>query len=140
MTGGVGTALAWAPTFVDSLGISNALELGVAANTAGLIMACVVGGPIARFLITRNKIVTSGDSDLSVGVKRDEESSRQIDAYAILWAWLWLNVTFVLGYLINNALQAGGVRLPLFVSCLIGGILIGNARNLILRKDEAYPG
>jgi ESS family glutamate:Na+ symporter len=26
------------------------------------------------------------------------------------------------------------------VSCLIGGILIGNARNLILKKDEAYPG
>jgi ESS family glutamate:Na+ symporter len=46
LTGGVGTALAWAPTFVDSLGISNALELGVAANTVGLIAACVVGGPI----------------------------------------------------------------------------------------------
>ena len=30
--------------------------------------------------------------------------------------------------------------MPLFVSCLIAGILIGNARNLILKKDEAYPG
>jgi len=28
----------------------------------------------------------------------------------------------------------------LFVSCLIGGILIGNARNLILKRDEVYPG
>ena len=140
LTGGVGTALAWAPTFVDTLGISNALELGVAANTVGLIAACVVGGPIARFLITRNSIVTSGDSALDVGVKRSDESTSKVDSYGILWAWLWLNVTLVLGYFINEALQAGGVRLPLFVSCLIGGILIGNARNLILKKDEAYPG
>ena len=68
LTGGVGTALAWAPTFVDTLGISNALELGVAANTVGLIAACLVGGPIARFLITRHKVATSDDSRLDVGV------------------------------------------------------------------------
>ena len=140
LTGGVGTALAWAPTFVDTLGIHNALELGVAANTVGLIAACVVGGPIARFLITRNSIVTSGDSELDVGVKRGDESTRKVDSYAILWAWLWLNVTLILGYFINEGLEAGSVRLPLFVSCLMGGILIGNARNLILRKEEAYPG
>lgn len=112
----------------------------MAANTVGLIAACVVGGPIARFLITRNSIDTSGDSELDVGVKRGDESNSKVDSYGILWAWLWLNVTLVLGYFINEALQAGGVRLPLFVSCLIGGILIGNTRNLILKKDEAYPG
>ena len=140
LTGGVGTALAWAPTFVETLGIHNALELGVAANTVGLIAACVVGGPIARFLITRNNIATSGDSILDVGVKRGDESTSKVDSYGVLWAWLWLNVTLILGYFINEGLQAAGVRLPLFVSCLMGGILIGNARNLILRKEEAYPG
>ena len=140
LTGGVGTALAWAPTFVESLGIGNALELGVAANTVGLIAACVVGGPIARFLITRNNIETSGDSDLNVGVKRGEELTTRVDSYGFLWAWLWLNVTLVLGYFINEALQAGGLRLPLFVSCLMGGIVIGNARNFVLGRDEAYPG
>ncbi len=140
LTGGVGTALAWAPTFVDSLGISNALELGVAANTVGLIAACVVGGPIARFLITRNNLGTSEDSKLEVGVRRGDESTRMVDSFGILWAWLWLNVTLILGYFINEALEAAGARLPLFVACLIGGILIGNARNLVLKRDEAYPG
>jgi len=46
----------------------------------------------------------------------------------------------LLGYFINEALEESGVKLPLFVSCLIGGILIGNARNFALKKDEAYPG
>ncbi|MGB7934932.1 MAG: sodium/glutamate symporter [Gammaproteobacteria bacterium] len=140
LTGGVGTALAWAPTFVESLGISNALELGVAANTVGLISACVIGGPIARYLITRHKIVTSGDAQLDIGVEHEKQRSTMVDSYGILWAWLWLNVAMIFGYFLDQALAAGGLKLPLFVSCLIGGILIGNARNLILKKDEAYPG
>jgi len=140
LTGGVGTALAWSPTFVESLGISNALELGVAANTVGLISACVIGGPIARYLITRHKLVTSGHEQLDIGVAHEKQRTTMVDSYGILWAWLWLNVAMIFGYFLDQALAAGGLKLPLFVSCLIGGILIGNIRNLILKKDEAYPG
>ena len=49
LTGGVGTTLAWAPTFVSQLGIGNAAELGMASNMVGLIAACLVGGPIASY-------------------------------------------------------------------------------------------
>jgi ESS family glutamate:Na+ symporter len=140
LTGGVGTALAWAPTFVEKLGISNALELGVAANTVGLISACVIGGPIARYLITRHKLSTSGDERLDIGVEHDRQHTTMVDSYGILWAWLWLNVAMIFGYFLDKALAAGGLQLPLFVSCLIGGILIGNVRNLVLKKDELYPG
>ena len=140
LTGGVGTALAWAPVFVESLGISNALELGVAANTVGLISACVIGGPIARYLILRNRITPSSDEQLDIGVEHEKQHTTMVDSYGILWAWLWLNVAMIFGYYLDQALAAGGLKLPLFVSCLIGGILIGNARNLLLKKDEAYPG
>ena len=140
LTGGVGTALAWAPTFVESLGIGNALELGVAANTVGLISACVIGGPIARYLITRHNIAPSGDAQLDIGVEHDKQRTTMVDSYGILWAWLWLNIAMIFGYFLDQALAAGGLQLPLFVSCLLGGILIGNARNLILKKDEVYPG
>jgi ESS family glutamate:Na+ symporter len=140
LTGGVGTAMAWSPTFVESLGISNALELGVAANTVGLISACVIGGPIARYLITRHKIAPSGDAQLDIGVEHEKQRTTMVDSYGILWAWLWLNVAMIFGYFLDKALAAGGLQLPLFVSCLIGGILIGNARNLILKRDEVYPG
>jgi ESS family glutamate:Na+ symporter len=140
LTGGVGTALAWAPTFVKSLGISNALELGVAANTVGLIAACVIGGPIARYLITRYKIATSADAQLDIGVEHEQHRTTMVDSYGILWAWLWLNVAMIFGYFLDQVIAAAGLQLPMFVSCLIGGILIGNARNLILKKDELYPG
>lgn len=140
LVGGVGTTLAWGPTFVESLGIANAVELGVAANMVGLIAACVVGGPIARFLITRNDIQPSNDEQLDVGIKRDKELTTKLDSYGVLWGFLWLHVSLMMGYFINEAMEATGAKLPLFVSCLIAGILIGNARNFILKKDEAYPG
>ena len=141
LTGGVGTALAWAPTFVESFGISNALELGVAANTVGLISACVIGGPIARYLITKNNITPSGDEHLDIGVEHDKRHTK-VDSYGVLWAWLWLNVAMIMGYYLDKGLGELGLKLPLFVSCLISGILLGNARNLILklRKQEGWPG
>ena len=138
LTGGVGTALAWAPTFVEDLGISNALELGVAGNTVGLIAACVIGGPIARYLITKHNLAANSEEPLDVGIEHGETKS--IDSYGVLWAWLWMNVALIIGYYINEGLTELGIKLPLFVSCLIGGILLGNGRNLILKKDELYPG
>jgi ESS family glutamate:Na+ symporter len=140
LVGGVGTALAWSPTFVENFNISNALEIGVAANTVGLISACLVGGPIARYLIIKHKIITPQEESLDIGVTHDNEQSTMIDSYGLLWAWLWLNVAIMLGYFLDKLLQSVEFQLPMFVSCLMVGILIGNCRNLIMKKGEAYPG
>ncbi len=146
LTGGVGTTLAWAPTFIDELGIANAMELGIASNTVGLIAACVIGGPIARYLIQRHRIQPSGDSDLDIGVQHDDEHRTHLSYYGVLWAWLWLNVCLMLGYSLNETLEEAGVKLPMFVSCLIAGILVGNLGRWLSRNrvrqwaDEGQQG
>lgn len=86
LVGGVGTALAWSPTFVETLHISNALEIGVAANTVGLISACLISGPIARYLIVRHKIKANHEDGLDIGVVHDKEQKTMVDSYALLWA------------------------------------------------------
>lgn len=136
LVGGVGTALAWSPTFVETFGISNALEIGVAANTVGLISACLVGGPIARYLIIKHKIIANQEESLDIGIAHDNEQSTMIDSYSLLWAWLWLNVAIMLGYFLDKLLQSVEFQLPMFVSCLMVGILIGNCRNLIIKKRK----
>ncbi len=125
LTGGAGTTMAWAPTFVDQLGIAQARELGIAANTIGLIAACMIGGPIAKYLISRHQLKTSGAADLDIGVSHSTPHA-PVDSYGVLWAWLWLNVTLMLGYGFNHLLESQGIKLPLFVSCLMAGIVIGN--------------
>jgi ESS family glutamate:Na+ symporter len=138
LTGGVGTTVAWAPTFIDRLGIANAREIGVAANTVGLISACVIGGPIANYLINRYRLATSGDDNLEIGVSHDEQNA-PVDSYGVLWAWLWLNIALIIGYFFDKNLQEVGVKLPLFVSCLMAGILIRNVAGRLFPR-LAWPG
>ncbi len=123
LTGGAGTTLAWAPLFVDRLGINNAHELGMASNTVGLIAACVIGGPIANRLIRRYQLKPSGDAALEVGVF-EQLPSQSMNYYDVLWAWMWLNLTLMLGYGLNMLLVDAGITLPKFVSCLFAGIVI----------------
>ena len=56
LIGGHGTAIAWAPTFAEKYGISNAMEIGIACATFGLILASLMGGPIASFLIKKHQL------------------------------------------------------------------------------------
>ncbi|MDG3579796.1 sodium/glutamate symporter [Rhizobium sp. YJ-22] len=125
LTGGVGTTVAWAPIFVGDLGIANAMELGIASNTVGLIAACVIGGPMAALLIRRNRIVTSGDADLDIGAAH-EEPEPKMDYFCLLWAILALNVAVMLGMALDSLIALTGFRLPAFVSCLLAGIAIRN--------------
>ncbi|MDR9830610.1 sodium/glutamate symporter [Vibrio sp. FNV 38] len=134
LIGGVGTTLAWAPTFIEEYGISNAMELGVASNTVGLIAACVIGGPIANYLMKKHQVSPSNQGDLSVGVYQKDETTAELSHYGVLWAWLFLNVTLMLGYSISESIEAMGFKLPLFVSCLIAGILIGNIGRSLFKK------
>ncbi|QIZ78744.1 sodium/glutamate symporter [Ferrimonas lipolytica] len=135
LTGGVGTTMAWAPTFVQELGITNATELGVASNTLGLIGACCIGGPIAAYLIKRHKLETNVSDDLTIGASHQSEAAGiSVTYFGVLRAWLWLNVSMMLGYSLNESLQAAGVKLPLFVACLLAGIFFGNMGRWFLKK------
>lgn len=135
LTGGVGTTMAWAPTFVEQLGITNATELGVASNTLGLIGACCIGGPIAAFLIKRHNLKSAESGDLTMGVRHDSDTQNvSVNYYGVLRAWLWLNVAMMMGYSFNESLEAAGVKLPLFVACLLCGILLGNFGRWLLNK------
>ncbi len=125
LTGGIGTTLAWAPIFTNRLGIENAMELGVASNTVGLIAACVIGGPIAAFLMSRHRIASARGSDLDIGVSHDRPQSR-LDYFCVLWAILALNIAIILGLGISQLIALSGFTVPTFVSCLFAGILIRN--------------
>jgi ESS family glutamate:Na+ symporter len=54
LIGGHGTTIAWAPLIEARFGLSNAMEIGVAAATLGLVIASLVGGPVAGLLISRH--------------------------------------------------------------------------------------
>ena len=124
MSGGHGTAVAWAPAFVQK-GIPNALEIGVMAATAGLVLASLVAGPLARFLIDRYRLEPAGAEVPQVGVHYGDAQTA-IDYFSFLRALLAIHVSGLIGILAHQGLSALGVQLPLFVPCLFAGIVLTN--------------
>ncbi|QPN56782.1 sodium/glutamate symporter [Synechococcus sp. CBW1107] len=125
LLGGHGTAIAWAPRFARDHGIGNALEIGIACATLGLVLASLMGGPVARFLIRRHQL-RPGPAD-GAGERADTPADpRPVDFFSLLRTLFWLNMSLALGDVLHEALKAIGSNLPLFVCALFSAILITN--------------
>ena len=72
LSGGHGTAIAWAPTFAQAYNMPFAMEVGLACATFGLIFGGLAGGPIARFLMWRHKLSPAEEGDLTIGFRYKE--------------------------------------------------------------------
>ena len=127
MVGGHGTAIAWAPHIADEYGMANAMEIGLACATFGLILAGIIGGPVANLLIKRNKLEAREVEPYDVGGSTIEEQENQISHLQILNAVLAIHICVILGALLNKAIASAGLKLPLFVTCLLSGIILSNA-------------
>lgn len=132
LIGGHGTAIAWAPEVASATGLDGATELGVAVATLGLVLAALVGGPIARLLVeTRDLSPNRPDEEHTVGLPEKTTVATEIDHMSIMRVLLHLNLAIILGYALGEAISAAGLKLPLFVPCLIMGIVISNVRAAI---------
>jgi ESS family glutamate:Na+ symporter len=140
LIGGHGTAIAWAPRIAEDYGIANAMEIGIACATFGLILASLMGGPIAKFLIARHKLEPQKADVQDVGVS-DEQRKEGIGQLDFLDAVLAIHVCVILGWLLNKGLEEAGLKLPLFVTCLFAGIILTNLvpRNLPRITGTRWP-
>lgn len=138
LTGGHGTAIAWAP-ILNQQGVGKAMEVGIAVATFGLVFGGLVGGPVAQVLIRRHGFETKHSSSLTVGVDRDEEPHIRILYDNMLRAILMIAVAGAIGALLNTLLAAGGFELPDFVTALFGGILLTNTIPFFI-KSFPWPG
>ena len=128
LIGGHGTTIAWAPLIRDRFGVTNAMEVGIAAATLGLVVASVIGGPVAGFLISRNALKGSTTEAPSVGLTDipDEPANNDLNHVAVLRTLLILSIAILLGFVVDDLLAYTGIKLPLFVSCMIIAIVLTN--------------
>jgi ESS family glutamate:Na+ symporter len=148
LIGGHGTTIAWAPQIAGEKGVGNALEIGIAAATFGLILASASGGPIARFLIRRYRLegptapavaptaTAVAPATASGGDRPAGPASPMLSSDEFLGAVLAINVCIILGTLLQGLIRERGLFLPLFVPCLIVGILLSN---LLPRQGANLP-
>jgi glutamate:Na+ symporter, ESS family len=146
LIGGHGTTIAWAPNIAETYSIPNAMEIGIASATFGLILASVMGGPIAKFLIKRHQLTPTAPASNAIAEIQDvglseKQKKAGIDHLDFLGAVLAIHICIVLGYVLNGAIADLGLKLPLFVTCLFAGILITNLvpKNLPSLTGNPWP-
>lgn len=138
LIGGHGTAIAWGPTIETDYSVAGASELGIATATVGLILASVLGGPIARYLIQKNELSNEAESNEAVttAAAPDTSASSSLTHVDLMSCVFWIHVAIAIGYSAFEALEAAGIRLPLFVPCLLSGILLSNTLPVLFPKTN----
>ena len=128
LMGGHGTTIAWAPLIESRFGLANAMEVGVAAATLGLVVASIVGGPVAGFLISRHGLKGQIDEAPAVGLADipEEPGKEDLNHISLLRTMLVINVAILIGYIVDDLVAETGIKLPLFVSCMIVAIVLTN--------------
>ena len=136
MSGGVGSAVAFGPTFEDG-GAINATTIGTAAATFGLLMGSLIGGPTAKRLIDKYQLKSSYKNDEVVSAK--ESSEILTDKGKTFNTIIAILVAAGLGTIIGKLLNMTGITFPYYVGCLFGGAVIRNIADsgkLKIRMNE----
>jgi len=124
LSGGHGTAIAWSPIFVERYGISNAVEIGIACATFGLVLGGISGGPIFNYLAKKYHLQSKQKEPDIVGFPAKENTKITVDtAYNVLLA---VCIAIGIGLSLHQLSTDLGFKLPVFVPCLFGGIILTN--------------
>lgn len=128
LIGGHGTTIAWAPIIESRFNFPSALELGIASATMGLVLASLLGGPIAGILIRRFNLRNDEHEEPVLGLPENERNTRlgQVTYGRFMSALLVLNIVVLIGYSLDEMVEDLGVNLPLFVICLLVSIILTN--------------
>lgn len=134
LVGGHGTTIAWAPEIAAATGAAGLLEIGTATATLGLIVAALIGGPIAGFLIARHRLAPEPGEEHPVGLAYAEEARAEITAPALMHTLLVLHLVILVGMSLNGLIREVGLRLPLFVPSMLVAIAASNLYAVLLPR------
>lgn len=127
MIGGHGAAASYGSTFVD-MGYGAGTEVGAAAATFGLIFGVLVGGPIARLLIEKNKLTP----DLSENIDSSVEEINKKGGNELSGLDIIKNVTVILVCMALGTLVSGWIgklidmSFPTYVGAMFVAMIVRN--------------
>ena len=134
LVGGHGTAASWGP-MLEKLGCASAEVVSIAAATYGLVAGSLMGGPVAKSLISKHGLKSTAKAE----TVDQEEMMVDKDVYAknIMTSFVLLIVAAGAGMYITNFI-AKFVTLPAYIGPMIVAISVRNvadSRNVELPLD-----
>lgn len=127
LSGGHGTGAAWAKVFAERHGLASATEIAIACATFGLILGGLVGGPVARFLITHHGLVSKPEPDVAAATGFEQPKAvRPITAEAVIETIALIAVCLAVGSALASWMNGTAFELPAFVCVLFVGVVLRN--------------
>lgn len=130
MEGGHGSSAAYGAT-IENLGIQNAISVGIASSTLGLILAGLIGSPLAKFLIDKYKL----KPDLNykkVSISKNIDIRINLDIFSFLEQLLAILLCISLGKLIANIFfNLTGIIIPAITGCMLISVLFRNINDKV---------
>ncbi len=133
--GGHGTSTTWG-TLVEEHGLEGATALGLACATIGLIAGGMIGGPIARNLVTRHGLQGDRAAEAHTTSPETTEKAGPISLDGVLDALWLLAVCVGVGRIGHGWLEQAGVTLPGFLPCMFVGIVLTNLMDILKVKTS----
>ena len=124
MSGGVGTASAFGPIFIEWGAPESATSVGVAAGTMGNIMGSLIGGPVAAFLITRHNLKSDPNDkpeSAASGKINELNNGRMVSMFGMVLLLCALGMPI---YCILDNIPM--IEMPKFIGCLFAGAIARN--------------
>ena len=134
--GGHGTAIAWGAE-AEAAGLENARAVGIAFATFGLVAGGLLGGPIAKRLITKHHLHSHAENSGEELPSKFDDSTEAGKLYSILGAILVLAICVELGHLANRLLFSKGILLPGFLTSMFVGIVLTNLTDVLKFRMNA---
>jgi glutamate:Na+ symporter, ESS family len=131
LTGGVGTALGFAPE-LEKAGLANAAVVSVAAATFGLIAGGLLGGPLGGYLIRqhqlKSEVVSARIETASVAASGIIPDLRALNGYRgrFLLHLFVLLVCIKAGAWVSYFIQQTGITFPIYMGALLLGVIVRN--------------
>jgi ESS family glutamate:Na+ symporter len=135
LTGGHGTAAAYAASFADTRNLQGALELGMAAATAGLILGSLLAGPVAERVMRRQRKRSAQPAAPAVVAESPSPVFMPITAEQLLFVLLVCLVCIGGAHFMHGLMQDSGVLLPDFLWALLIGMVVRNVAPLLGVRD-----
>lgn len=139
MAGGHGTAISWG-TFLEGQGYQGATEFGLMAATMGLISGGLLGGPIARRLISKHNLkVYPSDSHQHCQFENTESHQVSLCMQQALNVILMISFCIIIGLWVNQFCRAAGFIMPDYLPVLLLATILVNIGDLFqLQLNEHF--
>ena len=124
LVGGHGTGAAYAERFAEVNNLQSVMELSMTVATIGLIIGGIIAGPVAQYLINRNKLRSQATMDAKAGDK--EETGGTISTVGTIGALAGIFAAVAAGRWLAAKFSGGAITIPSFLWCMMVGVAIRN--------------